>query len=68
MKQGKIKKYIFINKFFFSLKRELEKNEGPIGFILCPTRELAQQVFIETKRYAKHYNISFETNLYKYES
>ncbi len=38
-------------------QRELEKGEGPIGVILCPTRELSQQVYVEAKRYARHYNI-----------
>lgn len=37
-------------------QREIDKNEGPIGLILCPTRELAQQVYIETKNFAKVYN------------
>lgn len=41
------------------LKKELQKNEGPIGVILCPTRELTQQVYLEAKKYARLYNIRF---------
>jgi len=37
---------------------EIRKGEGPIGLILVPTRELALQIFTETKKYGKVYNIS----------
>lgn len=33
------------------------KLEGPIGLVLCPTRELCQQVYVEVKRYAKLYDV-----------
>ncbi|KAL2630787.1 hypothetical protein R1flu_015473 [Riccia fluitans] len=36
---------------------ELAKGEGPIGIICSPTRELAQQIFNETKKFAKAYGI-----------
>ena len=36
---------------------DLEKGDGPIGLILAPTRELAHQIYIESKRFAKVYNI-----------
>ncbi|KAL5700291.1 RNA helicase [Ranunculus cassubicifolius] len=32
---------------------ELEKEEGPIGVICAPTRELAHQIYLETKKFAK---------------
>ncbi|KAI4301520.1 hypothetical protein L6164_034791 [Bauhinia variegata] len=36
---------------------ELEKEEGPIGVICAPTRELAHQIYLESKKFAKAYGI-----------
>eukprot|EP01018_Ginkgo_biloba_P008927 Gb_12460 [translate_table: standard] len=36
---------------------ELNKEEGPIGVICAPTRELAQQIYLETKKFAKAYGV-----------
>ncbi|XP_057966710.1 DEAD-box ATP-dependent RNA helicase 24 isoform X2 [Malania oleifera] len=36
---------------------ELEKEEGPIGVICAPTRELAHQIFLESKKFAKSHGI-----------
>ncbi|XP_057439214.1 DEAD-box ATP-dependent RNA helicase 24 [Lotus japonicus] len=36
---------------------ELQKEEGPIGVICAPTRELAQQIYLESKKFAKSYGI-----------
>lgn len=36
---------------------ELQKEEGPIGVICAPTRELAHQIFLEAKKFAKPHGI-----------
>ncbi|EFN57854.1 hypothetical protein CHLNCDRAFT_6836, partial [Chlorella variabilis] len=36
---------------------ELQKGEGPIGVIVAPTRELAEQIHKETRRFSKAYNL-----------
>lgn len=36
---------------------EIEKEEGPIGVICAPTRELAHQIYLEARKFAKPYNL-----------
>ncbi|KAK7174818.1 hypothetical protein R3I93_001880 [Phoxinus phoxinus] len=39
-------------------QKELEPGEGPIAVIVCPTRELCQQIHSECKRFGKVYGLS----------
>lgn len=43
---GKTLAYVWPMLIHILDQRELEKNEGPIGLVLAPTRELCQQIFI----------------------
>jgi ATP-dependent RNA helicase DDX42 len=36
---------------------ELQKNEGPIMVVLAPTRELAAQIYTETKKFSKGFGL-----------
>ncbi|XP_033945719.1 ATP-dependent RNA helicase DDX42 [Pseudochaenichthys georgianus] len=38
-------------------QKELEAGEGPIAIIVCPTRELCQQIHAECKRFGKAYSL-----------
>ncbi|EGR26997.1 hypothetical protein IMG5_203370 [Ichthyophthirius multifiliis] len=55
---GKTVSYVWPLLIHILDQQELEKNQGPIGLILAPTRELCQQIYLECKKYAKIYNIS----------
>jgi len=38
-------------------QEELKKGDGPISIIVAPTRELANQIYLETKKYSKGFGI-----------
>lgn len=38
-------------------QKAIKKGDGPIGLICAPTRELAQQIYLEVKKFGKAYNI-----------
>jgi CRISPR/Cas system-associated endonuclease/helicase Cas3 len=41
-------------------QRELDKGEGPIGIVIAPTRELAQQIHVEAKKFARAYGVRLD--------
>lgn len=54
---GKTAAFIWPMLIHIMDQRELAPEEGPIGIILAPTRELALQIHSEAKRFGKVYNI-----------
>nr|CAI5824222.1 unnamed protein product [Callosobruchus analis] len=40
-----------------SAQKQADEGEGPVGLILAPTRELAIQIYTETKKFAKVYDL-----------
>ncbi|CAL1266623.1 unnamed protein product [Larinioides sclopetarius] len=55
---GKTAAYLWPLLVHIMDQRELEPDDGPIGLILAPTRELSQQIYTEAKRFGKVYGIS----------
>ncbi|MCO5574722.1 hypothetical protein L7F22_028512 [Adiantum nelumboides] len=54
---GKTAAFVFPMVIHILDQEELGKGEGPIGVVCAPTRELAQQIYTETKKFAKPYGI-----------
>ncbi|CAG8582827.1 27820_t:CDS:10, partial [Racocetra persica] len=54
---GKTAAFIWPMLIHIMDQEELQKGEGPIGLILAPTRELASQIYIEAKKFAKSYGL-----------
>lgn len=42
---------------------ELQKGEGPIGIVIAPTRELAEQIHKEARRFSKPFNLSIAVGI-----
>lgn len=55
---GKTAAYIWPMIVHIAGQPNLEKDDGPIGLILVPTRELALQVHTEAKRFSSAYKIN----------
>jgi ATP-dependent RNA helicase DDX42 len=43
-------------------QRDIVKGEGAIGVIIAPTRELAAQIYTETKKFSKGYHFKYVRN------
>ena len=58
-KTGSGKTYTFVWPMLVHILAQpnMQLGEGPIGLILAPTRELVSQIYLETKKYAKVFNI-----------
>lgn len=54
---GKTAAFVWPMLIHIRAQPPLQKGDGPIGVIVAPTRELAQQIFIETKKYAKRFRL-----------
>lgn len=54
---GKTAAFVFPMVIHILDQEELDKGQGPIGVVCAPTRELAQQIYSETKKFAKPYGI-----------
>lgn len=54
---GKTAAFIWPMLIHIMDQTDLKAGDGPIGLILAPTRELSQQIYAETKKFAKAYNI-----------
>ncbi|XP_005994675.1 ATP-dependent RNA helicase DDX42 isoform X1 [Latimeria chalumnae] len=54
---GKTAAFIWPMLIHIMDQKELEPGDGPIAVIVCPTRELCQQIHTECKRFGKAYNL-----------
>ncbi|KAI8800153.1 ATP-dependent RNA helicase DDX42-like protein [Cladochytrium replicatum] len=54
---GKTAAFVWPMLIHIMEQEELQHGDGPIGLILAPTRELVQQIYAETKKFAKAYDL-----------
>ncbi|XP_078386002.1 ATP-dependent RNA helicase DDX42 isoform X2 [Cetorhinus maximus] len=54
---GKTAAFIWPMLIHIMDQKELEPGDGPIGVIVCPTRELCQQIHSECRKFGKAYNL-----------
>ncbi|XP_064895264.1 ATP-dependent RNA helicase DDX42 isoform X2 [Columba livia] len=54
---GKTAAFIWPMLIHIMDQKELQPGDGPIAVIVCPTRELCQQIHSECKRFGKAYNL-----------
>eukprot|EP00761_Pharyngomonas_kirbyi_P015001 gb/GECH01015032.1/.p1 GENE.gb/GECH01015032.1/~~gb/GECH01015032.1/.p1 ORF type:complete len:705 (+),score=243.97 gb/GECH01015032.1/:1-2115(+) len=54
---GKTAAYLFPLIMHIMDQEELQSGDGPIGLVLAPTRELAQQIYVEAKKFSRAYHL-----------
>ncbi|KAJ8665914.1 hypothetical protein QAD02_007576, partial [Eretmocerus hayati] len=54
---GKTAAFIWPMLIHIRDQKDLRTNDGPIGLILAPTRELSQQIYQEARKFGRVYNI-----------
>jgi ATP-dependent RNA helicase DDX42 len=54
---GKTLAYVWPMIVHVSHQEQSGKGEGPIAIVLAPTRELCQQIYVQTKKYSKKYDL-----------
>lgn len=54
---GKTLAYVWPMIVHVSHQEQSGKGEGPIAVVLAPTRELCQQIYVETRKYSKKYGL-----------
>ena len=54
---GKTASFVWPMLIHIKAQPPLQKGDGPIGVVVAPTRELAQQIYLETKKYAKPFKL-----------
>ena len=55
---GKTASFLWPLLIHIAAQPPLQKGDGPIGIIIAPTRELAQQIYLEACKYAKRMKLS----------
>ena len=50
---GKTLAYVWPMIVHVSDQESSERSDGPVGLVLAPTRELCQQIYLETKKFTK---------------
>lgn len=57
-RSGKTAAFLWPMLIHIADQRLLQPGDGPIGLILCPTRELALQIYTEAKKFGKVFNFN----------
>jgi ATP-dependent RNA helicase DDX42 len=56
---GKTAAFIWPMLVHIMAQEELQPGDGPIGLVLAPTRELANQIYVEAKKFSRAYSLRY---------